>query len=150
MPQDRVMSSEEQATASAVEDRIYENLLPLGLEPNRDYSFYDRVPYRYTFVGISTRQLLTPDVIVACSRALAGQRHWSIRIGIKDPVTRKFDAVITTNGEHLAQICWDDWALALGFDAWERMDPPNRPSFPVGALKDPATWAAIKRRVRGE
>jgi hypothetical protein len=150
MPQERVMSSEERATASAVEDRIYENLLPLGLEPNRDYSFYDRVPYRYTFVGISTRELLTPDVIVACSKALAGQRRWSIRIGIKDPETRKFDAVITTNGEHLAQICWEDWALALGSDAWERMEKEKRPSFSVGALKDPSTWREIKRRARGE
>jgi hypothetical protein len=154
MPQDRVMSPEEQATASAVEDRIYENLLPLGLEPNRDYWFYDRVPRHHIFVGIERRELLISDVIVACSKALAGENDsWFIWIGTIDPNTREFSAVVSIKGENIGWISFEDWVMALVFEAWERIEaaksPPSRP-FSVGALKDPSTWSAMKRRIRGE
>jgi len=149
MPEYGATSSPYQAKAKLVETRVSENLLRLGLEEFRDYSFYDKVPPGHTFVGIADRKILTPDVIVACNKALAGLGVWSVRVGLIDPESRKFEGVAQTSEDHISELSREEWAIMLRLRAWQQLEAAKPDGFPSDKIEELIReMPSILKRVR--
>ena len=111
------------ARARAIAERVHANLLPLGLDADRDYWFYDmKLPHHYTIIEMCDPKRITPDVLVACNRAVVGEKgDWGVSISIRDPKSDGLIPIVATSGGAFTLICTEDWVSKLIDEAYERM-----------------------------
>lgn len=120
--------------ARAIAERVHANLLPLGLDADRDYWFYDmRLPHHYTIIEVCDPKRITSDLLIACNRAVADEKgDWGVSISIRDPKSDDLVSIVTTSGGAFSPLCTEEWVCKLIDDAYERMgiSLPPRTSRP--------------------
>lgn len=134
MSEPDLKSPQWRARARAIAERVHANLLPLGLDADRDYWFYDmKLPHHYTIIEVCDRTRITPDLLIACNRAVAEERgDWGVSVSIRDPKSDDLVPIVVTSGGAFALICTEDWVSKVIDEAYERMgiSLPPRTSRP--------------------
>lgn len=111
------------ARARVIAERVHASLLPLGLDADRDYWFYDmKLPHHYTIIEVCDPKRITPALLTACNRAVAGEKgDWGVSISIRDPTTDDLVPIVATSGGAFTRISTEAWVSKLVEDAYAQM-----------------------------